>query len=183
MARKSFVQLQQDLLTAFPDNITGLITPAILRGFLDSFLQAIRPAYGLVSRPNATAQVVTSTDAPLVFDSGYVSDVPDFVATPATGTLQRVDAGTTRMTLNATMEGANGRLVSMTLYKNGVPTAWKASVTLAGAGKPVDVSMYSLTYDGAPAAYQMRVKCDTASESISFSNMDFFAESIPVNAY
>lgn len=44
MARKSFQELAADLPVAFPDNNTELITPAILRGYLDSFLQAIRPS-------------------------------------------------------------------------------------------------------------------------------------------
>src|SRR5574343_161661 len=183
MARKSFVQLQADLLTAFPDNITGLITPEILRTYFNNFLEAIRPAYGLLSRPNPTAQILNTSDAPVVFDVGYVSDVPDYTVAQATGTVTRLEAGTTRITLNATIEAANGRLISLTLYKNGVATAWRASVTAQGAGKPVDMSIVALAYEGAQAIYQLQAKADTAGTSVTFSNMDMLAETVPVNAY
>jgi hypothetical protein len=183
MPRKSFVQLQADLTTSFPDNITGLITPAILRTYINNFLEAIRPAYGLLTRDTPNVQNLGTTDTPLVFESGSVSDVPDYTTTPATGTINRLAAGTTRLTFTTTIEGAVGRVVTASLYKNGAVTPWRVSGTLQGAGKPVDIVLVALQYDGAAAAYQMQVKADTAGTSTTFSNVDVIAETVPVNAY
>lgn len=183
MARKSFVQLQADLATAFPDNITGLITPTILRTYLNSFLEAIRPAYGLLSRTTPNAQTLQLTDTPVVFETGYVSDVPDFTATPATGTISRLEAGSTSVNFNCSAEGTAGRIVTVTLYKNGVATSWRGSATLGGAGKPVEIAFAALSYEGAAAAYQLQAKCDTAGTSVTFSSMDVLTQTVPVNAY
>lgn len=183
MARKSFVELQADLLTSFPDNITGAITPLVLRTYFNNFLEAIRPAYGLISRPTPTSQTLGTIDAPLVFDTGYVSDVPDFSTTPAAGTVTRLEAGTTRLTFNATVEAGNGRLINFTVYRAGVALPWKASVTAQGAGKPVDVSIAALSYLGSVAAYQIQARADTAGTVCTFSNMDLLCETVPVNAY
>jgi hypothetical protein len=183
MARKSFVQLQADLATAFPDNITGLITPAILRNYLNSFLEAIRPAYGLLSRTTPNVQTLQLTDTPVVFETGFVSDVPDYTTTPATGVINRLEAGTTTVTFNCSVEGTAGRIVTVTLYKNSVATSWRGSATLGGAGKPVEIALTSLSYEGGAAAYQLQAKCDTAGTSVTFSSMDALAQTVPVNAY
>jgi hypothetical protein len=183
MARKSFVQLSADLLTSFPDNINGAITPLVLRTYIQNFLNAIRPAYGLLSRPNATAQTLGTADAAIIFDTGYASDVPDYTTNAPAGTLVRLEAGSTRLTINATIETANGRLITLTLYKNGVATPWRSSVIGQGTGKPIDMTIVALTYEGAQATYQLQGKADAAATSVTFSNMDMLAETVPVNAY
>lgn len=183
MARKSYVQLQQQLPISFPDNINGLITPQILRDFFNMIFEALRPAYGYVSRTTPNVQSLGTSYTPLVCDTGTLSDVPDFTATPSTGTVTRGEAGTTRMSFTASMEGALGRVVTVAVFKGGVETIWRASATLQGAGKPVDVTFPALEYSGAGVAYQIQVKCDTASTSVTFDDVVFLAETIPVNTY
>lgn len=183
MARKSFVQLEAELTTVFPDNITGLITPAILRSYFIEFLHAIRPAYGLLSRTTPNAQTLQLADAPVVFESSQVSDVPDYSATPATGVLNRLEAGSTAINFNCSVEGPTGRIVTVTLYKNGVTTAWKGSATLQGNTKPVEIAFVALNYEGGAAAYQIQAKCDTGGTSVIFSSMDAVAQTVPVNNY
>jgi hypothetical protein len=183
MARKSFVELSNELLTSFPDNITGVITPAILRSYFNDFLQAIRPSYGGLSREAPNVQTLGVADAPLSFETGFVSDVPDYTTIAGTGTITRLEAGTTRLTFTTTMEGTVGRVVTVTLYRNGVATPWRVSGTLQGAGKPVDVVLVAILYLGSQATYQYQVKADTASTATTFSNVDALAETVPVNAY
>jgi hypothetical protein len=183
MARKSFVELSNDLLTAFPDNISGLITPAILRAYFQEFLDAIRPAYGLLDLPGPTVQTLQTTYAPLVCTTGQVSAIPDFTVTPATGTVNRVAAGMTRLTASLDIECTQGRVVWVSVYKNGLPTPWIISTVGEGAGKPASVALAALSYDASPVAYQFMVKCDTAGTAVTFSNGIFIAETVPVNAY
>lgn len=183
MARKSIVQLQADLLSSFPDNVSGAITPLVLRTYLNNFLEAIRPAYAGLSRPGPTVQTIGTTWVPVVFDTGFVSDVPDYTVTAGTGAIARLAAGTTRLTVNGTLEAANGRLISFALYKNGVITAWRSSVSTLGAGKPVDFTISALNYDGSAATYQLQAIADVAGVAVTFSNTEVLAESVPVNTY
>jgi len=183
MPRKSFVELTNELLTSFPDNTTGLITPAGLRAYLTNFLDAIRPAYGIISRETANVQSLGLLDTPLIFEVGSVSTVPDYTVTPASGTVTRLAAGTTRLTFTSTIDAAVGRIITVTLYKNGVATPWRISATAGGAGKPVDIALNALQYDAGAAVYQWQVRADAASTNTTFSNVDCIAETVPVNAY
>lgn len=182
MARKSFVELQAELQTLFPDNDQGEITPDRLWTFFTDIFHAIRPAYGILSRPNSALQVLTPAEAPLVFDTVELSDVPDFSGTAATGTILRLGKGTTRFAFGATLEAGSGREITVTLYKNGVATPWKATVNALGASRPVVFGFNGLDYEGVPATYQLRVDVD-ANTNANFSNMVFVAEVVPVNSY
>ena len=154
-----------------------------MRDYFVAFLHAIRPAYTLLTRTTPNAQTLQLTDTPVVFESSYVSDVPDYSATAATGSVIRLEAGSTGITFNCSVEGALGRIVTVTLYKNGVATSWRGSTTLQGAGKPVEITFTSLSYEGSAATYQLQAKCDTAGTSVTFSSMDVLAQTTPVNAY
>jgi len=183
MPRKSFVELANELVVDFPDNVTGAITPAILRTYFNNFLDAIRPAYGIISRETPAVQVLGVADVPLIFEVGSVSTVPDYTVTPASGTVTRLAAGTTRLTFTTTIDTAVGRIITVTLYKNGVATPWRISATGGGAGKPVDIALNALQYDAGAAVYQWQVRADAASTNTTFSNVDCIAETVPVNAY
>lgn len=183
MARKSVVQLQADLSTSFPDNTTGLITPAVVRTYLNNFLEAIRPAYGLVSRTAPNTQTIGTTDVVLVGQTASVSDVPDYVATAATCLLDRLEAGMTRITFNTSFECQAGRKVTATLYKNGSPTVWASAATGAGTGDPAVLSFSALSYDGGSADYQIQIKADATGTNVNIYDMLFIAESVLVNVY
>lgn len=183
MARKSFQELAAELPVSFPDNNTELITPAILRGYLDLFLQAIRPSYAVLNRETPNSQTLGVTDVPLIFENATLTDVPDYTAVAATGTITRLERGTTRHTFTSTVEGAVNRLVTVVLYRNGLATPWRISASLQGAGKPVDVSLTAILYTSVAATFQWRVLADTAGTAVTFSNLDALAETVPVNAY
>jgi hypothetical protein len=182
MARKSFVELEQGLVASFPDNVAGFITPQILRDYFIDFLHSIRPAYGVLQRTTPNAQALTTAWQPLVFEVGAVSDVPDYNVLPATGTITRLEAGSTNIVFNGAIEGPNGQLVALGLFKNGVATTWKGSATCAGAGNPVPLLLNALAYEGASTSYQFQVKSDS-NASVTFSDLDCVAESLAVNAY
>lgn len=182
MSRKSFVQLSADLLTSFPDNISGAITPLVLRTYIQAFLDAIRPAYGYLDLTSWSISLGL-TDIPIVFATGVVSDVPDYTITPGTGTIIRLEAGTTRLTFNADVEAPTGRVITFTLYVNGASTLWRTSVVAQGTGKPISVSLPILTYHGAQATFQLQVKADQTTTATVITEAILIAETVPVNAY
>lgn len=183
MPRKSMVQLQADLITSFPDNTTGIITPLMLRTYLNNVIEAIRPAYATITRTTPNIQTIGATPVALISEAGAVSDVPDFTATAGTTLIDRLASGTTRFSFNASFECAAGRRVSALLYKNGSATLWASASTGNGAGDPANLEFTGLDYDGGSADYQIQVSCDTAGTAVTFYDAVFLCESVPVNSY
>lgn len=183
MTRKSMSQLVADLLTSFPDNTTGLITPAVLRAYLTSVIEAIQPAYGLLSRSTTATQALTTTSAPLVFESGFASDVPDYATVAATGTIQRLAAGTCRIVFNVDASVANNQVVVFELWKDGVLTPWSCTLTGTGVGEPIGTGFAALVYSGAAATYQLRARTIGAAATVTFHVGEFLLETVPVYTY
>jgi hypothetical protein len=185
MARKSLLEVTTAAAVAFPDNTAGEITPQILRTWIADLIGAIRPAYCYLSRIGPTAQTPPAgTPAALVFDSGAVSPVVDYTYVAATGTITRNEKGTCRFTFTADIEptaNANN-LLTFTLYKNGVATAWKQSVMLTATGVIESVSLAAIEYLNGIGTYQMRISA-AAATPMNFSNMTFVAETVPVWDY
>jgi hypothetical protein len=119
----------------------------------------------------------------LVCDTSQLSTVVDYTLTPATSIIQRLEHGMTEMEFNADVTGTNGTILTVTLYKDGTVTPWRVSGTLAGAGKPISISMSMIDYSGSPASYQLKVKIDTGSQSVTFTDVLFLARSLPVWEY
>jgi hypothetical protein len=176
MARPSLSQVLADAATSFPDNISGAITPLILRTWIGKLVEAIRPAYAYVSRVTGT-EVVGISDIPVVCDTSFVSGVVDYTPTPATSILQRLEHGVTVLEFTADVVGTNGTIVTFTLYQDGAATPWRVSGTLAGAGKPVSVAMSAILSSTSQASYQMQMKIDTGSQTLTLSNVLFTAAS------
>lgn len=183
MARKSYVQLTTQLDISFPDNITGAITPAVLRDYFTQIFEALRPSSANIVRIAPTLQVVGLTDDPLIFDTGFVSDVPDFTTAPASGTLSRLQQGATRLIFNATIEGPVNRTGVITLYENGIITNRRVAFTTTGPGNPVNVAGTIIVANNSLVDYQLRVHASNAGTNFTFSNMILYADVLPVNNY
>jgi hypothetical protein len=75
------------------------------------------------------------------------------------------------------------RLVTFTLFKNGVATAWRQSVSLSTNTLTESISFTALEYEGVAAAqYEIRISSDVAT-SVTLSQMVFLAEVVPVWSY
>jgi hypothetical protein len=182
MPRPSLQEVLASAVTSFPDNISGAITPLILRTWVGKLIEAIRPAYAYLLRPTGT-QVVGIADIAVVYDTTFISGVVDYAVNAAAGTLQRLERGLTKMEFTADVVATNGTVVTFTLYKDGAATPWRQSCTGAGAGRAVSISFSTIESSSSPATYQMRVRIDTGSQTITLSEMLFIAASQPVWEY
>ena len=181
MARKSLTQVLAEAAVAFPDNITELITPAILRAWIGDFVAAIRPAYGVLSIASSN-QAVTATPQALAMNIAQLSPVIDYVLTPATGTIVRSEPGMVRFTVSADVAAATAQTVTFVLYKNGVATAWKQSARTTGAAIVEAVSFPAMEYSNALATYQLRIS-STSVGTVTLTDVIFLAETVPVWDY
>jgi len=181
MARMSLQEVTSSAAMLFPDNSTKLITPAKMRQFISELIGAIRPAYGYLSRTANVVQALTTTPSPLVMDTATVSPIVDYTLNAALARIQRNEKGTTSFSFTADILGSANvtRQVTFTLYKNGVATSWRQTITLTTNTLTASISFPALEYLNGIAQYQLMVSCD-AAYSVTFSNVVFVAETVPV---
>jgi hypothetical protein len=184
MPRPSLTQVLATSAALLVDNTIGLISPADIRQVFTDLVNAIRPAYAKISQAGGVVQALTIPPAPLVCSGGEIGPVVDFTVNPPVCTITRTEAGVTRFEFTADIQGSANvtRLVNFQLYRNGVPTNWKQSISLTSSTLVLSVSFPALEYINAPAAYQIVVSCD-AAYNVTFSNVEFLAESVPVWNY
>jgi hypothetical protein len=183
MARKNLNQMLADLLTSFPDNNTKFITPLVLRTYLDDLIKAIRPSYAWLIRQTGATQSVTVAPVPLVFTSAELTFAQgEYTAAAATGRITRLDAGVCQFNFTADISSPSNspRLLTFTLYKNGVPTAFKQSQQFTVAGEVISLSFGAIQSNSALANYDMYVQ-SSVNETFTFSEMVFLAQTIPAN--
>jgi hypothetical protein len=139
------------------------------------------PAYGgLQTIPN-TVKNIGTTDLLLAWNTSYIAQAPEFTTNPVTGTIRRdQNIATTRLIVNADIVMASNRELTVTLYKNGVPTIWRASCSGSGTGRPVVLSLEALDYSDVPADYQLFAQTDAANTAVTISNAIFIANAVPV---
>lgn len=184
MARQSLEQVTNTAAIVFADNTVGAITPTVLRSWISDLITAIRPAYGVITQISPVVQALTTTPSPVVCSIGSVSPVVEYALTPPICDIARNDAGTTRLSFTADIQGsANAtRQLTFTLYKNGAPTSWRQSLTLTTSTLVESISFPAIEYLNGNAFYQMMVSCD-ANYNVTFSNVAFIAETVPVWSY
>ena len=184
MARKSLDEMLADLSVAFPDNNTGAITPVVLRSYFDDLIKAIRPSYALLTRDVAVAQAITTAAAPLVFTSSDIAAAQgEYAATPGIGRITRLDKGVTEFQFTADMSSPSNspRLLTFTLYKNGVATPFQQTQQLTVTGEVSSLTFTAIQSHSALANYDMYVK-SSVNETITFSKMVLVAQTIPANS-
>lgn len=182
MARKSIQELLTEITVLLNDNSAGEITPLDLRTVLNDIAGIIQPSYGVFDLPG-----------PDTFSSGLTDVVLPWTTFISGGAVQYTAAGLTVIScdqramtaidLSLDVEGLNGRVATATLYANGVATRAAASVVCQGVGKPMSLNFSILNYQAAASSYELRIKCDTANTTLTFSNGVLILSNVPVNSF
>lgn len=186
MTIRSIVQLLVQADVTIEDNITGAISASDVRSMIKDFLDTINPAYGVIS---CTSVVESLTATPLAiapFTSAPEVNVAYFTSNLTNGSVTRVLGGlagaTVRITINGDVEGGNNAGVTIELFRNGVATGFKTTVSTRGATNPVSFNIAGLTYNAVDAILDVRATTDTAG-SFTFLNVLLLCENVPVSAY
>jgi hypothetical protein len=152
MARKSIVELIAEANANFPDNTTGLITPAKLRTFVVDFLNAVSPAYGYLQLVGPASQTFNLASSLMVFTTATDSDPSQTTSAVPASTVTRAEVGVATIVFTTNVACATNRFIKFTLFKNGVATPWSVTATGGGAANPVAVSMSAVDPAPAPGA-------------------------------
>ena len=181
--RKSMVELEADLQTYFPDNAEGLITPAMVRTYFLSLINAIRPAYGMLTQTVDRVISVGLTPVKMIWEAKYDSLADQTQSNFATGDIQRIERGTSTINFTTDFESQAGRFVTFTLYKDGAPTTWRTTGNGAGAGNPVAVALTAIDYADPAATYSIYVSAEVNGTSVTLNNAALLVGVDAVNAY
>jgi hypothetical protein len=183
MARKSIQELIAQATSSFPDNVTGLITPALLRTWATDFLKAIAPAYGVLQKSAFGTQLVGLTPSVMQWTTRQDSDPSQTTTSAAQGTIERAERGTSDINFSADFEAPVNRFVSFTLYKNGVATLWRVTGNGGGNGNPIGVSFAAKDYADPAATYDIRITAEIDGVSANIGNASLIVGVDPVNSY
>lgn len=183
MARKSINELIAQATADFPDNVSGLITPAKLRTWAIDFLNAISPGYSVLSAAGPLTQTFGLTPALVVFNTVQNSLPSEIVAAVPASTITRSERGTTTINFSVDIETNNGRFITFTLFKNGVATPWRITGNGGGVGNPVAVALTVIDYADPAATYDVRATAEVAGTSVTLSAMALVAAIESVRSY
>ncbi len=184
MARKSIVELIAQATADFPDNVTGLITPAKLRTWAIDFLNAIAPAYGYLTLTGPLTQTFGLSPALVVFQAAFNSDPSQTTAAVPASTVIKVERGNVTVNFTMDFEATNGRFISFQLFKDGAATGWRTTGNGAGAGNPVGVALTAVDYSSTPGAvYDIRATAEIAGVSTVMSNGALVVQVDPVRNF
>ena len=184
MARKSINELIAQANADFPDNATGLITPAKLRQFCVDFLNTMSPTYGYLTAAGPVSQTINTTWALLaVFDTAYDSDPSQTTANATTDTITRAEKGSSTFQFSIDFACANNVSMHFALYKNGTITSWRISGVGRGAGNPVSVALTAVDYADPAASYQIWASAENAGTAGTFSAAAFLLSVEPVKSF
>lgn len=183
MARKSILELIAQADADFPDNVTGLITPAKLRGWATDFLNSIAPAYGVLSLTGPLNQTFGLTPALVVFQTATNSDPSQTTAVVPGSTITRAEKGTSTINFSMDIETNASRFITFTLFKNGVATPWRVTGNGAGAGNPIAVALTAVDYADPAAVYDIRATAETAGTVVTLTNGIFIVQVEPVRSF
>jgi hypothetical protein len=183
MPRKSITELTAQATADFADNNAGLITPAALRNFCNDFLNAIRPAYGILQKTIPETVNLGTTPAATAYNTAQDSDINQTNSSAPNGQISRLERGTSTINWTMDIECATNRFITATLFKNGVATAWRTTMNGAGTGNPVGMSLTAVDYADPPAEYEVRLSAEQAGVSTGLSNGATILSVDPVNSY
>lgn len=182
MSIKSILELLAQADANLPDNNTQLITAADVRDLIKDFLDTMSPGYGAI---RLTSQVLALSAVPVSIKP-FVTDV---VATAGYFTNNLTNGSVTRLgaalggtldfvIISGSVSGGNNNNVTVDLYRNGVATGYRCSVTCSGAGDRVGFNLAAITsIEAADSVYDLRAVAPAGN--YTFTDMVLVAQAQP----
>ena len=182
-ARKSVTELELQADTTIEDNTGGLISPADVRAMFKDFLNAFRPAYGVIRQTGNPTQNLGLTPVKMQWNNASDSDINQTNSSAANGRVTRLERGTSTINITLDVECQSGRFITATLYKDGVATPWRITTVGAGNGNPVGMALTTIDYADPAAYYEVFLSAEVANTTTVVSNGAMILGVDPVNSY
>jgi hypothetical protein len=184
MPRLTFSGLQAEIAALLPDNTSGEISPADVRGVVTDIIDTFQPAGAGIYRTADASQALTTADTKLtVFDTTLTSFGESGVIIPsaANDTIDTLLIGVHTLSVNLQAEGGANDDLIVTVYRNGVPTAVAGEIALRGAGNKVEftLSFPMQAPSPGPHEFSLYVRLRSGTGNVTFSNAIFTLTYIP----
>lgn len=190
MTISSVLALKARALLDFADNTAGAITPQKLREFLTDFLDTISPAYGIIKLASQVINLSAAQTVLAPFVTNHTQSAGYFLNNLLAGTITRtmgaVQGSRTLIVASGEISGANGREVTVRLFKNGVPLDFSATVTTTGATNVQSMTLSGFDFFLNPPAdvvYDLRASSPGAAADFTFSNWTFVVQAQTVRDF
>ena len=182
MTRKTVTELYTQATNSFADNVTGAITPALLRAFCLDFLDTIRPSYASITAPNGTSKAATTVYSSFTWQNIVAAQTPDYSVSLASGTVTRGNGpASARIFFSIDAQAPNNVITSFALFVNGVETSWTSSNTSTNSTDVQSYAFSAVTYNAdLDIDYQVRIKVN-ANNNVVLSNGVLVVENVLVN--
>lgn len=181
--RKSITELSAQADATIEDNTIGAVSPADVRNMVKDFLDAIRPAYGIITQTGNPTQNLGTTPVKMLFNNRQDSDIDETNSSAADGRVSVLNPGVEEVTFTVDVECTAGRFISAVLYKNGIATPWRVTTTGAGNGNPVGMSLAAYVADAAAHTLEIFLSAEQANTATIVSNGSMIVAVKPVNDY
>lgn len=188
MTIKSIAELLAQADTTLADNTTQLISAADVRTMIKDFLDTIAPAYGAITLASL-AKVLSTTPSPITpFSTSVAATAGYYANSIANGRVTRwiatagIAGATDFFIVTGGVSGPNNNNVLLEVYKNGVATGYKTSVTCSGGGDSQGFNIAGLTYSaGADAEFEVRASGPAGN--YTFVNTTIIVQAQPVRSF
>ena len=185
MTRKYTDELKSELTTTLPDNSTGLITPALLRGVIEDVIDSLRPAWAGIRADHSAAPVSFATSATWtkinaagLWTVGGQSDNSEFSYDLVNGELVTKFANYNHLCQAAiNFAGTTNVEYQFSLAMNGVPLGTLVSVDGDGAGRILQAADMAIIISTAVNdRISLMVRSPGGASSIQISQADVFGQ-------
>ena len=182
MTRKTVTELYTQAQTSFADNVSGAITPALLRQFCLDFLDTIRPSYAALTLTTEISKAATAAYSTFPWQTTLQAQAPDYTVSLASGTVTRAGGpASARIEFSVDTKAANNSITSFALFVDGVETPWATSNSSTSATDIQSFAFTAINYSASlTPTYQIQTKTN-APGNILLSNGILVVGNVPVN--
>lgn len=180
--RKTSDALRAEVLANFPDNTTGLITPAAVRQMFEDIIDSFTQAWGILQGSPGVATALTTTPTKLsIFDTVFATS-PELAADATTDSITATLGGYFSFNVTVSMAGDNNADIELALYRDGAPTIWVSLTTTTGAANRAELTLEGFTQGNPGSVFELYARTLTGTANVTFSLNQFLMSTVQTNA-
>lgn len=188
MTIKSIVELLAEADANLPDNNTQLISAADVRQLIKNVCDTLSPAYGAITLESLAKALTTTPSAISPFLTNVAATAGYYANSLANGRVARwiatagIAGATDFFIVTGGVQGPNNNNVLLEVYKNGVATGYKTSVTCSGAGDTQGFNIAGISYTASVDA-EYEVRASAPAGNYTFIDVTIIVQAQPVRSF
>jgi hypothetical protein len=185
MTRKTIIALRTEADALLPDNTTGEISPADVRGVIKDIIDTFSPGYGILATETLTMAALGLTPRAIPYTE-TLALTPEYTAVLGTGAVTRLAQGlpttVNRISFSADVAAPTGDEIVVSLFRDGIDIPGGTTCSGQGIGNFVQAafSIGTTSPGAADHVYDVRAsKISGGADDVQFANVRFILEVVP----